>query len=466
MNRRKFVREGSLLGMGFIGLRSFAYSYGDLAKTDTNLDEWRTPGYGPLEDDAEGILKLPRGFSYKIISRRGDKMTDGFYVPGLADGMATFEGDNDKTIIIRNHEVSPGDVFNGPFGKDLSLMDRLSPQQLYDYGHGERPCLGGTTTMIFNHKTQEVEKEWLSLVGTVRNCAGGPTPWGSWITCEESTIKSNGILEKDHGYNFEVPATSEAKLVDPVPIRAMGRFNHEAVCVDPRTSIVYQTEDRPNGLIYRFIPETPGKLLNGGKLQVLALRGRPSFDTRNWTNTGAPKMRIGKKYMVTWIDIDDIEAPEDDLRYRGRDLGAAVFARGEGMWFGTNDVYFACTNGGRSCHGQIFKYVPSLYEGQDEEKSEPGTLEIFIEPNNSALVESCDNLTIAANGDLIICEDKKTPQIIGVTPKGKIFQVAKNIGFASEFAGATFSPNGQTLFVNIQIPGLTLAISGPWGQRS
>ncbi len=465
MNRRKFIRKGSLLGLGFLGLKSYAHSFNDLSRKDWDIEGWKTHGYGPLEDDTEGILNLPQGFSYKIISRRGDKMTDGFYVPGLADGMATFKGANDKTIIIRNHEVSPGDIKNGAFGENLELIGRLSPDQFYDYSHGKRPCLGGTTTLIFNNKSQQVEQEWLSLAGTIRNCAGGATPWGSWITCEETTIKSNDFLQKDHGYNFEVPATSKVKLFDPVPLKAMGRFYHEAVCVDPRSGIVYQTEDRPDGLIYRFVPKTAGKLINGGKLQILSIRGHQSFDTRNWLNTRARRMRIGKQYQVRWLDIDNIEAPEDDLRYRGKDLGAAVFARGEGMWFGKNDVYFACTNGGRRGHGQIFRYIPSLYEGQDEEIVKPGTLEIFIEPNNSAILENCDNLTIATNGDLIICEDKRTPKIIGVTPKGKIFDVAKSIGYSSEFAGATFSPDGQTLFVNIQVPGLTIAINGPWGHR-
>lgn len=465
MNRRKFINKGGLLSFGFLGLQSYAISCNVLKMGDWNYKNWQTPGYGPLKYDPKGILNLPRGFSYKIISRRGNRMSDGFFVPGLADGMGTFRGNNDKTIIIRNHEVSPKDVKNGAFGEDLKLLSRLSPNQFYDYGHGEKPGLGGTTTLIYNHKTQQVEQECLSLVGTVRNCAGGVTPWGSWISCEESTLKSDKIFEKDHGYNFEVPAISEVKLFDPEPIKAMGRFYHEAVSVDPRTGIVYQTEDRPDGLIYRFIPERPGKLQDGGKLQILAIKGAPSFDTRNWTNTGAPEMQIGKKYEIAWLDIDDIESPEDDLRYRGRALGAAVFARAEGMWFGQNEFYFACTNGGKMLHGQIFKYVLSPYEGQDQEKTEPSTLEIFIEPNNSAIVESCDNLTIGSNGDLIICEDTPTPRIIGVTPEGKIFQIAKNIGYSSEFAGATFSPDGQTLFVNIQGPGLTIAITGPWGNR-
>lgn len=465
MNRRNFLRKGSLVSLGFLGLKSYTYSSDVFNHPGSDANKWRARGYGPLKKDPKGVLKLPKGFTYEIISRRGDHMDDGFYVPGLADGMATFKAGSDKTIIVRNHEVSPMDTRNSAFGEELELLDKLSPKQLYDFGNGERPCLGGTTTMVYDHKRQIVEKQWLSLAGTVRNCAGGLTPWNSWISCEESVLKADGILEKDHGYNFEVPATTDIKLFDPHPIREMGRFNHEAVCVDPRSGIVYQTEDRPDGLIYRYLPNVPGELHKGGKLQVLAIRGRRSFDTRNWLNLKSPKMRIGKKYKVSWLDIDDVHAPEDALRYRGRDRGGAVFARGEGMWFGENEVYFACTNGGHTSDGQIFRYVPSPYEGQFEELTDPGSIEIFIEPNNAALIESCDNLTIAANGDLIICEDKKSPKIIGVTPKGKIFRVAENIGYPSEFAGATFSPDGSVLFVNIQVPGLTVAIRGPWKKR-
>lgn len=462
MQRRSFVKKSGLVSLGFLGLRSYANIYDE----DDLVDDYIACGYGKLKKDPEGILKLPEGFSYKIISQRGNTMSDGLLVPGLADGMGTFPGPNpNQTIIIRNHEVSPLDSKNGAFGEKLERLNNISKDKFYDYGSGSNPCQGGTTTMIYNHDTQVIEKQWLSLAGTDRNCAGGVTPWGSWISCEESVLMSSKILEKDHGYPFEVPVTTDIKLHDPIPIKAMGRFNHEAVCVDPRTSIVYQTEDRSDGLIYRYIPDNPKDLHQGGKLQLLAIRERKTFDTRNWTSTGAKRMKVNKLYEVDWLDIDNVESPNDDLRYRGAQAGAAIFARGEGIWFGNNEFYFACTNGGRKEVGQIFRYTPSPYEGQEEEKNQPARLELFLEPNKTHLVENCDNLTIAANGDLVICEDNYSPRIVGVTPEGKIYKIAKNVGFKSEFAGATFSPDGSTLFVNIQVPGLTLAITGPWTER-
>ncbi len=450
MKRRNFLKNSSLYGLGFLGLKSFSSC------------RQESVGYGPLIEDPDGILNLPSGFSYKVISQMGDKMTDGFVVPGLADGMATFDSAYGKILIIRNHELSPGDLKRGPFGPDKELLENLAPEKLYDYGRGTLPCMGGTTTLLYNPKSGQVESQWLSLAGTIRNCAGGRTPWNSWITCEENVSPPGSELEKWHGYNFEVPATAAPQLFDPVPLVSMGRFNHEAVCVDPDSGTVYQTEDRGDGLIYRFLPNQKGYLTAGGKLQVLAIKDQKGYDTRNWEPLGFDKMPIGQKLAVEWLDIDGIDAPDDDLRYRGYEKGAARFARGEGIWFGEGEFYFACTNGGSMEHGQIFRYILSPYEGTSEEGDHPATLEIFIEPNDINLVESCDNVTIASNGDLIICEDKATPRIVGVSPDGEIYHLAKNVGYQSEFAGATFSPDGQILFVNIQGPGITLAITGPW----
>jgi secreted PhoX family phosphatase len=433
----------------------------DANATNDSLQE----GYGPLVNDPEATLNLPEGFRYRVISSKGSLMTDGFLVPGAADGMATFPGPDGKIIIIRNHEVSQGDVEGGPFGARKELLSKISPDMVYDYGKGDSPCMGGTTTLVYNPVTEQVETEYLSLAGTIRNCAGGRTPWNSWITCEEDTSAPSKEREKWHGYAFEVPVSATPVLATPTPLLAMGRFNHEAVCVDPRSGIVYQTEDRGDGLLYRFIPDVKGKLQEGGKLQVLAIKDQPGFETRNWADLPGEKMMIGEKYEVEWLDIDGVDAPDDDLRYRGFAKGAARFARGEGIWFGENEFYFACTNGGRLEHGQIFRYKLSPNEGQLNEVEQPPTLEIFIEPNNTDLIESCDNLTIASHGDLVICEDKTTPRIVGVTPEGGIYHIAKNVGYKSEFAGATFSPDGKILFVNIQGPGLTIAITGPWDKR-
>lgn len=456
-SRRKFLKHTAIVSLGFSGLQHWLSTPG-LAKIPTAENF----GYGELIPDPKGILSLPKGFSYNIISTEGDRMTDGLLSPGLPDGMAAFAGKNGRVILIRNHENNPEG--KGPFGKNNELLSKVPKSKLYDYGYGKWPSLGGTTTLIYDENTGKVESSYLSLAGTTRNCAGGMTPWNSWITCEETTQQKSDTSEKDHGYPFEVPASETPSLADPIPLTAMGRFNHEAVCVDPRTSIVYQTEDAHDSLIYRYIPYIQGQLSQGGKLQVMAIKEQKSCDTRNWSDLKTEKFPIRKKMEVEWLDIDDIDSPNDDLRLRGFANGAACFARGEGIWFGENELYFACTNGGDIKMGQVFKYTPSAQEGQPGEKNAPGTLELFLEPNDEKILQNCDNLTISPWGDLVLCEDRAHPNLVGVTRNGECYMLAANTGYQSEFAGGVFSPSGKTYFVNIQTVGLTLAITGPWRQ--
>ena len=233
---------------------------------------------------ANQLLDLPEGFIARAFSRTGEKMDDGLWVPGGHDGMAAFPGPNGKTLLVRNHELQATSKNVGPFGWNNEKLEPAAIDKFYDAGSGELPCLGGTTTLVYDTRTQTLEQHSLSLIGTIRNCAGGLTPWGTWLTCEETIQKAEETYEVEHGYNFEVPASTDIKLADPIPLKAMGRFNHEAVAVDPRSGIVYQTEDRSDGLIYRFIPDKPGELAAGGKLQALKIRGIKEADTRNWRN--------------------------------------------------------------------------------------------------------------------------------------------------------------------------------------
>ncbi len=450
LNRRTFIKQSSLISIGFLALSKCSLGIGAEQTTDT----WS------LQPDPHGYMDLPKGFTYRIISKKGDKMSDGFLVPGRPDGMGAFQGKNKEVLIICNHENSPMPPLYSPFGPNQELLSKLALNKLYDAGQSIMPGLGGTTTLVYNEETQKLERQFLSLAGTYRNCAGGVTPWNSWLSCEEDTSRREGPMEKDHGFVFEVPATDQPGVADPIPLTAMGRFNHEAVAVDPLTNIVYQTEDQHDGLIYRYIPNVPGQLLKGGRLQVLAIDDRLSFDTRNWeTRT----IELNQRQPVFWIDIDEVESPEDDLRYRGFEKGAARFARGEGMWFGKRELFFACTNGGPKKQGQVFRYQPSPFEGTAKEKQDPGYLELFAESEDKKILNMCDNLTIAPWGDVILCEDNgEVNYIRGINQKGEIYNFACNRSSRSEFAGLVFSPSGNTLFVNIQENGETLAITGPW----
>lgn len=440
--RRQFIQLTAGYALGFSGLQNLAH--GEKLSSSSF-------GYGPLIRDPNDILDLPSGFNYKVIGRSGDLMEDGFFLPSKPDGMATFEHNSDEVLIIRNHEINPlAFGSSGPFGKGNKKIKYIPEGMIYDRGR-ILPCLGGTTTLLYNTKEQKVVRQFLSLVGTLRNCSGGPTPWNSWITCEEVVMGTVGPCKKSHGWCFEVPVTDKPNLAKPIPLKAMGRFNHEAVAVEPESGDVFLTEDRHDGLIYRFKPNVQGELAEGGKLYALKIKGRKSLDSRNWSKV---EFDVGQSEEIEWIEMEDVESPKDDLRYRGFKNGAACFARGEGMWYSKGSIYFACTNGGIKKRGQIWKLTGEK-------------IELFAEPNNPDLVDNCDNITVSPWGDLFICEDGKGEQFIDIiTPQGKIFKLAKNSKSSSEFAGPVFSPDGSTLFVNIQHDGLTLAITGPWGEKA
>ena len=474
LSRRHFVQHSALaIGAGFIGLQRYsqAQSADAVAAGSSGMPSFDR--YGPLIEDPHQIVDLPAGFSYRVLSRTGDKMDDGLVVPGYPDGMGAFVAGDGKVILIRNHELESkgegdrGDYFRrlGPYGMLNEDFDKVDRSLLYDSGaEGVYPSLGGTSTLVYDPGTHKVDSEFLSLAGTERNCAGGITPWGTWVTCEESNETPNGEYLEDHGYAFEVQATAEPTLQKAIALKDMGRFRREAVAVDPVSGIVYMTEDMGDGLFYRFIPNTPGELAKGGKVQALAIVDRDGADTRNWRESTGPKLKPGQSLEVRWIDMDDVRSPKDDLRQRGHAKGAALFARSEGIWYGEGTFYFACTNGGALTFGQIFKFTPN----PDESKSAGGgQLELFIESTDANVVQSADNLTIAPWGDLIVCEDRSSnSHLRGVTPDGRVYTFGFNARSGTEFAGACFAPGLDTLFVNIQKPGLTLAIDGPWQSGS
>lgn len=440
-----------MVGAGFLALRDFAHGSGSVEVIDK---------YGGLVPDPEGIFDLPPGFSYTILSRTGDRMDDGLFVPGYPDGMGAFPGPNGEAIVICNHELESkgltGIVYRnlGPWGEGSDQFENLDRSLLYDPAEpGETPSQGGTTTIVYDPVAKKQVRRFLSLAGTERNCAGGVTPWGTWLSCEESTEEADGDYIEDHGYAFEVTPALTPGLNPPVVHKGMGRFRREAVAVDGDTGMVYQTEDMKDGCFYRYIPKVPGRLGEGGRVEALVVVGEPERDTRNWSKRD--RFPIGEPRRVDWIVLDDVESPKDDLRDRAHDLGAAIFARSEGIWRAEDGVmYFAATTGGPEELGQIFKFTPD---------AGGGVLELFIESHDKDICKNADNLTVAPWGDVIICEDYKgDARILGLTPKGQIYPFAKNVFNDSELAGACFSPDGSTMFVNIQKPGITMAVTGPW----
>ena len=472
-SRRYFLQRAAAWSAGFAGLRTAMAG----VPSGVPLLTGSGTGYGPLLPDAEGLIDLPSGFNATACSAAGDTMSDGLLVPGKHDGMGAFSGPDGLTILIRNHEISPGHKTIGPFDAlDEDARRKVDAGRIYDIGTttGDHPgpSRGGCTSLIFDTKANDgrgkLMHDALVLVGCEHNCAGGITPRRTWISCEESVVGPEDELGRvrSHGWCFEVPATMKPALIEPRPIEPMGRFNHEAVAVDPVTGIVYMTEDRQDGVLWRYLPDDPDRLHEGGALQALVIDGHAQRDLRNWDE--GTRVTPGTRLPTRWITLDEVHSPDDSLRYRAFERGAARFARGEGMWHGDGCVHFACTTGGTTHHGQLWRYTPAAadVEGHGPDRSGGGTLDLFIEPNDPSVIEHADNITVAPWGDLIVCEDGLEAQyLLGVTPQGRIYKLAHNRLNHSEFAGATFSPDGTTLFVNIQNPGVTLAITGPWDQR-
>ena len=396
------------------------------------------------------LLYLPKGFRCWSFGWTGDALDDGTATPDRHDGMAVVGESGNELILVRNHERANAD---GAFSPNAPIYDPAAS--------------GGTTTLHFDTKKKQVTRAYASLAGTLFNCAGGPTPWGSWLTCEETTIgpEASDLFEEKHGYVFEVPGTGTASAV---PLRDMGRLRHEACAVDPVAGDVYETEDvtlagnpvSGGSGFYRFTPNVPGDLAQGGTLAMLAVEGEP----------GRPMDQAvtGDSFGVTWVPIPEPD-PEpfsaNAVFEQGLSAGGAAFDRLEGCWYADGVVYFVSTNGGPGGRGQVFAYDVAA-----------ARLDVVFDSPHDGVAHGPDNVTVSRGGGLLLCEDGGGSQFLqGLTHDGTPFRFCQNRVIldgergafqgeytGSEFAGATFSPNGKWLFVNIQTPGISFAIKGPW----
>lgn len=453
-HRREFLRSSAALGGTLVGLQSLAVACTggrkSAASTPGNGDSTDN-GYGPIAPVAavntgEFFLALPAGFQYTVFGRTGEQLSDGYLTPGSHDGMAAFDAGGELRL-VRNHEVKTR--------VPLGVKAIGDPARSYD-----EFCGGGTVTLVIDPETRLPLRSFVSLSGTNTNCAGGPTPWGSWISCEEITVgpgPGSPGFRQPHGYCFDVSAASD-NSVDPVPLKAMGRFIHEAIAIDEDSGFVYLTEDADTAGFYRFIPADRNNLALGGRLQMLAIDQRPRYQLAAGQSAGA-------ELPVVWVDIPDPDPSDADINshavyVQGVRQGAATFARLEGCFSGNGHIYLNSTSGGNAKQGQVWQYTP---DGEDR-----GVLALLFESPGAAVLNNPDNLCVSPRGGLVLCEDGDGDQFLrGLTRDGKIFDFARNTipnYSLSEFCGSTFSPDGKTLFVNVQDPGITFGIWGPWDE--
>ncbi len=464
VSRRGFLGGTATAGLGFVFAGAGSL---DAFVRPASATPGTATGYGPLVADPNGILALPEGFSYTLIARSGQTPTRDGVHPSDPDGMGVFAGAGGGSVLISNHENSGSEPFGVP------AVPRLS----YDPG-----TIGGTSTIIVDRAGNRVD-QYTSLAGTDNNCAGGITPWGTWLTCEETEGRAGtGRRAKNHGYVFEVdPASREANFdQSPVPLTFLGRYAHEAVAVDPDTSIIYLTEDAgsPNGLYFRWVPPagfTPGKGAlrelalspggaNAGRLQAMAcFRGSQHIaDLSEATH-------VGTRLRVEWVDVPDRDAAVLSVRKQFDSSQITRSRKLEGQWWADGGAFFVASfarsgDGSVNEHdGQVWFLDPS---------SQTITLKTIFGVNQDVNADTGnfdgpDNITVSTHGGLILAEDGGgVSHLVGVTSQGKAYPLARNQFNNSEFCGPAFNADGSTLFVNIQSPGFTLAITGPWGRPS
>ncbi|MBT2492379.1 DUF839 domain-containing protein [Streptomyces sp. ISL-96] len=382
MERRSFLR-GAVIGTS-------AAAFGGTLWRGAAYAAPAQPGSGPYgaigAADANGI-RLPAGFTSRVIARSGQKVGSTAYTWHNAPDGGDCYADGTGWIYVSNSEINPS---------------------------------GGAGAVRFS-STGAITGAYRILSSTRQNCAGGKTPWNTWLSCEEV----------DRGYVYE---TDPWGVKAAVRRDAMGRFKHEAAAADPVRKTIYLTEDVTDGCFYRFTPTTWGDL-SAGRLEVL-------------------KMGSGTSGPVTWATVPD---PSGATATRNQVSGAKRFTGGEGCYY-ANDTCWFTTKG----DGRVWQYNAAAQ-----------TIELAYDDslvNGTAPLTGVDNVTGTASGDLFVAEDGGNMEICVITPDDVVATFLRIEGqSSSEITGPAFSPDGRRLYFSSQrgtsgssSGGITYEVTGPF----
>ncbi len=535
--RQLLKRSGLLAASGFVGtLGALQSRQVQAAGSGKQLLPGVSP-YGPLAPVADlstglPLLQLPEGFSYQSHGWTADPMSDGQPTPSTHDAMAAVStritGRVRETLLVRNHEralvPTPAEQIQAPqvystgavngiititgvltvrIGASGIVTNPTAPDPAPFTGYAG----GGTTNLIWRNN------QWAgargSLAGTLGNCAGGATPWGSWLSCEETVFDFSAIGGRKHGYVFEVAAGATPGAAEPIV--GMGRFVHEAAAVDPATGAVYLTEDNRNvSALFRYLPDDttpqPGALQRGGRLQAAriktVLQQANPLSLAQSNDLALLNPDIGDRYALEWVDVADPDAGPRTVAgvpggvplaaiagptLQALSAGCARMSRGEGLWLAGGKLYIVDTGAGTNAGGAVGQGEGAVWELDLASQM----LRSVFASGAAVAGNNPDNVVVSPRGGIVLCEDGGASvdsfgsgsRLLGLSPAGEAYIFAKNnivldaAGIASagklvapgdytgrEFCGACFDPTGRVMFVNVQTPGITFAITGPWSR--